>query len=104
MECRVELSHSLPKGMRPLRTYETRYLYTGFGRYDVEAKVFSRIELRGDTLIYSERETSDDCFSRGYHVENVRITVYSTSPRVWSEELSPDEVYFFREKQGQQED
>ena len=104
MEFEVEVLDSVPSGLKPMRTYETRYIYTGFGRYDVEAGLFSRIEKRGKSTFYSEMKTSDDCFPRGYHVEHVRITVYSESPRMWSEELSPHDIYFFREKQGQHED
>jgi hypothetical protein len=85
-------------------TYETRYLYTGFSRYDIERLVFSKIEKRGDQFFYHEVEMAEDCFPRSYHIEHVRVTVYSTSPRVWVEELSPDNLYFFREKQGQQAD
>jgi hypothetical protein len=84
--------------------YETRYLYTGFSRYDIERLVFSKIEKRGDKFFYHEVEMVEDCFPRSYHVEHVRVTVYSTSPRVWVEELSPDNLYFFREKQGQHAD
>jgi len=100
----IEILESVPVSMKPLQTYETRYIYTGFGKYDVESQVFSRIELRNSVLLYHEHHTSDGCFSRGYFVENVRVTVYSRSPRIWAEELSPDKVYFFREKQGQQDD
>lgn len=104
MEFEVEVLDSVPSGLKALRTYETRYIYTGFGRYDVEAGLFSRIEVRGNSTFYSEMKTSDDCFPRGYHVELVRITIYSESPRMWSEEPSPHDIYFFREKQGLHED
>jgi hypothetical protein len=104
MEFEVILSDSLPNTMKPLHTYETRYVYTGFGRYDIEANLFSRIEMRGDKMFYSESKTTNECFPKGYNVECVRVTVYSKAPRMWSEEISPHEIYFFREKQGQQED
>lgn len=97
----IEIQSSIPQGwkLKPERSYETRYIYIGFGRYDVEANLFSRIERQEKRILYHETKSSAECFSRGYHVEAVRITLYSSSPRVWTEEVSPNEIYFFREKQ-----
>lgn len=96
----VRISTEIPEEWKskPRTTYETRYLYTGFSRYDVEKMVFSKIEKRGDTFYYHEIEMTEDCFPRAYHVEHVRVSVYSTSPKVWVEELSPDNLYFFEER------
>lgn len=82
--------------------YETSYIYTGFGRYDTEKKVSARIveQPNGRWILY-ETPCDETVFSRGYHTELVRVTVYSQSPRIWKEELSPHEVYFF-EQQAQQ--
>ncbi len=104
----VEILTEIPPEWKnkPGTTYETRYLYMGFSRYDVERLLLSKIEKIGDKFFYHEVALKEDCFPRSYHVEHARITIYSTSPRVWVEELSPDNLYFFRElpKQGQQAD
>lgn len=100
----IEIQNSIPHDwkLKQGRAYDTRYIYIGFGRYDVEAGLFSRIERRDTNVLYHEAKHVGECFPRGYHVENVRVTVYSySSPRVWSEEISPTEIYFFREKQQQ---
>jgi len=35
-----------------------------------------------------------------YSAEYVRITVYSDSPKIWSEELAPGEVHFFQQQES----
>ncbi len=88
---------------RPLRSSETRYIYTGTCRYNVETKTLSSIEVQGDKLLYREVPYTGTILSRGYATEVVRITVYSESPRIWAEELSPDVVHFFAQKLQQPE-
>lgn len=78
------------------KTYETQYFYTGFRRYDRERQVYSQLEKKGKNCLYTEIPCKEDVFSRCYHVELVRVTVYSETPRVWAEERSSEEVYFFR--------
>ena len=82
---------------RPLRTYETRFLLTGFSRYDVEQKTLSTFRVDGDRILYSERVCETRTFSRVYVAEHVRVIVYSDSPKVWAEELSPHETHFFQQ-------
>ena len=95
---RVLLTDVLPsKYTKPLRTYETRYIYTGFRRYDVETKKLSSIELIDGELEYTEEPYTGTIFSRGYYTELVRVTVYSESPRVWVEELAPDQRHIFQQ-------
>ena len=80
-------------------TYETRYIYTGFSRYDTEKKTLTRIVVQPDgRWVFQESPCEATTFSRGYHTECVRVTVYSESPRIWKEELSPHEVYFFQQQ------
>ena len=80
-------------------TYETRYIYTGMGRYDTEKKTIGRlIETSNGRLYYHEFPCTDTVFSRAYHTELVRVTVYSEKPRIWKEEVSPHEVYFFQQQ------
>jgi hypothetical protein len=98
----VSLSSQVPREYQTKKgtTYETRYIYTGFRKYDVERKkIIEMTQGPNDTFFISESPYSGNVLSRGYHVELVRVTVYSESPRVWKEELSPHEVYFFAQQQ-----
>ena len=93
----LQITQEIPRNLRPLRTYETKYLYTGFSRYDTEAKRLSTLKLQPNgKIMYTEQDYSGS-FSRGYHTELVRVTIYSEKPRMWSEELSPHDVYFFQQ-------
>ena len=78
------------------KSYDTRYVYTGFKRYDIEKKILSEMKVEKDNrILYSEQVIDTTVFPRDYHTEMVRVTIYSDSPKVWCEELSPDERYFF---------
>ena len=93
----VIVTREVPTGLRPIRSYETKYIYTGFSRYDTEAKVISTIKITKDgKTLYSEQNYSGS-LSRSYYTELIRVTIYSEKPKVWSEELSPHEVYFFQQ-------
>ncbi len=82
-----------------MREYETRFLYTGFSRYDVEQKVLSTLKLEEDGQVdYTERPHEGRVFSRVYAAEHVRVRVYSETPKVWAEELSPHEIHFFQQR------
>jgi hypothetical protein len=77
-------------------TYETRYLYTGFGRYNEYEKTLEVIQVENDgTYTFFSRPHAPDVLSRVYHTETVTLTLYSESPRIWKEEVGPD-VFFFR--------
>jgi hypothetical protein len=97
----VQLTNGVPpawQARRPLREYETRMLYTGFSRYDVDRKVLSTISVTPEgNLLYTERKHEGRVFSRVYAAEHVRVIVYSESPKVWAEELSPYETHFFQQ-------
>ena len=88
------------KGKKPLRTYETRLMYIGFRRYDIERNILSDFQRDDKTgnIVYTEVQFPDLVFSRAYHTELVRVSVYSESPRVWVEEMTPDESFVFVEK------
>lgn len=78
----------------PVETYETRFVYVGFSRYDTEKQTVSQFHRdETGTITYTEHPCSERCLSRCYATEHVRVTVYSASPRVWKEEA--DETYFF---------
>ena len=97
----MTLTNGVPRAWqarRPLREYETRLLYTGFSRYDVDRKVLSTISVTPDgRLLYTERPHEGRVFSRVYAAEHVRVKVYSDSPKVWAEDLSPYETHFFQQ-------
>lgn len=91
---------SLPteyKIKRPLKSYETRYLYTGFSRYNVETKTISTITLKNNKVFYKEVKFEGTTFSRAYSAENVRIDIYSENPKIWSETLNPHDTHFFQQ-------
>jgi hypothetical protein len=76
-------------------TYETRYLYTGFGRYNEHEKtleVFHR-DKDGKTTFFS-RPFVLQVLSRVYHTELVRVTVYSNNPRIWTEDVGEGNLFF----------
>lgn len=96
----VRLSSSLSPefaSKRPLKSYETRYLYTGLSRYNVETKMLSTITINNNTLVYKETKFEGTTFSRSYSAEQVRIDIYSENPKIWSETLSPHTVHFFQQ-------
>lgn len=84
--------------MKP-KVYETRFIYTGLSHYDTERKLLIRIEAKNGKWYVHERPCEDTLFTRGYHTELVRVSVY---PNAWMEEISPHEVYFFEVVQPQQ--
>jgi hypothetical protein len=95
----VKLLSTLPaewKCKKPIQTYETRFVYIGFRRYDTHKKTISGFLHTSDgSVTYQEFPTSETVLSRAYHTECVRVTVYSESPRVWTEELSPYDLFAF---------
>lgn len=92
---KVAISTTLPAAWtktKPVHCYDTHFLYTGVERYDVVAKTVSSLTSDGE---YTQTPCTDTAFSSSYAKEAVRVTIYSESPRVWSEELSPHDVFFF---------
>jgi hypothetical protein len=95
---KVSISTTLPsawKKTKPIHSYDTHFLYTGVERYDTVAKTLSSFTSEGE---YTQRPCTETTFSSSYANEAVRVTVYSESPRVWSEELSPHDTFFFTEQ------
>jgi hypothetical protein len=86
------------KYRQPLETYDTRFLYIGFSRYDTTKKTLSNFKVENQTILYSETPQEQHCLSRCYSTEHVRVTIYSKLPRVWKEEVGIEEVHFFLEK------
>lgn len=96
---RVQLLSSVPPSTPPpLRIYETTYLYMGFGRYDTERKTLTTIrEDATGAWEMTEAPCTASIFPRAYHAELVRITVYSESPRLWSESVD-DQTFVFQQQ------
>jgi hypothetical protein len=98
----VELTHSIPDAWKdaPCTTYETQYVYIGFRRLNVKTRKLQSLEIIPQTgfWMFSEEDNlHSGVLSRAYHTEHVTVTDYSKSPRVWSESLAPDQVFFFRQ-------
>ncbi len=94
----IEIKHTnklLDK--KPLRTYETRFLYTGFRRYDVETKRLSTVTYKDKSIFYEEVEFLGTTFPRVYSAESVRVVIYQENPRMWAEVLGVDDVHIFRQ-------
>lgn len=101
---RIEILQTMPgefANAKPIRTYETKYIYTGFRRYDTERKILMEFIERPTGLLLREIPMVTDVFSKGYSVENASVTVYSEKPRIWKEVMSPFVTHFFREIQEQ---
>ncbi len=82
---------------RPIRSYDTRYLYTGFSRYNVETKIISTITVNNNKFFYKEAKFEGTTFPRVYTAEHVRIDIYSENPKIWSETLNPHDIHFFQQ-------
>ena len=82
---------------KPIKTYETTFLYIGLSRYNTETKMLSNFELKNDKIIYKEFPYDGSVFSRSYTAEPVRMILYSESPKIWAEELSTERVHFFQQ-------
>ena len=93
----VEVALKMPIQLSPLSTYETKYVYTGFGKYDTERKKLIVMKKKDGKIFITETDYTPHVISRGYYTELVRVTVYSENPKIWKEELSPSEVYFFKQ-------
>ena len=96
----IQISSYIPKEYltkRPLKTYETQFLYTGLSRYNVETKTLSKFEVKDDKVFYSEVPYDGTVFSRSYNVELAHVTIYSESPKVWAERTNPFHVDFFQQ-------
>jgi hypothetical protein len=90
---KVPAPYSSQKGT----TYETRYLYTGFGRYNEFEKSLEVIQVESDeSFSFFSRPHVVDVLSRVYHTEPVTLTLYSASPRIWKETVG-DVTWFFQE-------
>jgi hypothetical protein len=77
------------------QSYDTKFLYTGFGRIDTTSKRYQCFEP-GTPFRLTERPFKSGVVSRVYSTELATITEYSKSPRLWKEE-TPSGTQFFAE-------
>lgn len=94
---KITISKTKPT-TKPIREYETRILYVGRCRYNTHTKTISTLvkHPEGD-ITYNEFPSDTDVFSQVYSSEYVRVIVYSESPKLWCEEIAPNEYYVFTE-------
>lgn len=79
-------------------TYDTQFLYTGMSRIDKTTRTLTTTTiLENGHLFITEQPYDIAVLSRVYHVEHAKVDVYSKQPKVWSEMISPTEIYFFEE-------
>ena len=95
---KITISRKKPTA-KPIREYETQIIYIGLRfRYDTHAKTISSIMRQpGGDITYYEEPRDTSAFSQSYHSENMRMIVYSDSPKVWCEETAPNEYCVFTE-------
>ena len=95
---KVTISKTKPT-TKPIREYESQFIYIGFrSRYDTHTKTISTLMKHpGGDVTYNEFPSDTDVFSQVYSSEHVRVTVYSESPKIWCEELAPNEYFVFTE-------
>ena len=80
---------------KPVESYETTFLATGFSRYNTAKKTLSQFTTREDGIWYTESPCAATVFPRVYLSEAARVSVYSLNPRVWAEEVGIDMIHFF---------
>jgi hypothetical protein len=104
---KIRIVNEIPEeyaNAKPLKTYETQYVYTGFRRYDLVRHVLEEFkETREGIRMKQTPMDPTSVLSRAYAAETIRVTVYSESPRVWKEVLNPFVTHFFLEMQDQQD-
>jgi hypothetical protein len=95
---KIQITNTRPD-TKPVQTYETCMMYIGLKyRYNTQKKTLSSIEKHSDgSITFVEIPSSTEVFARAYASENIRVTLYSESPRVWVEETSPYDFVVFRE-------
>ena len=95
----IQMMGAMPKewnDKKPVESYETTFLSTGFSRYNTTKKTLSHFLRETDgRLTYTESLCEATVFPRVYASEFTRVTVYSLTPRVWKEEVGMEEVHFF---------
>lgn len=92
------MSNTLPSEWatrKPVERYETQFLYVGLSRYDTVKKTLSNFNRTEDgKVVYTETPYSGN-LARCYVSEYATVSVYSSNPRVWTEDLGTNDVTAF---------
>ncbi len=92
------MSNTLPSewvNRKPVERYETQFLYVGLSRYDTVKKTLSNFNRTEDgKVVYTETPYSGN-LARCYVSEYATVSVYSSNPRVWTEDLGINDVTAF---------
>jgi hypothetical protein len=75
---------------KPLERYETQFLYIGLSRYNTAKQTLSSLIRGADGVLRYVETPYTGSLARCYVSEFVTITVYSHSPRVWTEDTGPE--------------
>ena len=70
---------------KPIEQYETQFLYVGLSRYDTTKKTLSSLFRPPEGMTIYTESPYDGSLARCYASEFVTVTIYSHSPRVWTE-------------------
>lgn len=101
MSFAIEVLNCIPEEWKgkESKTYETKYIYIGFRRLNSATNKIQTIEVNlGGTWTFQEEDNlHSGVLSRSYNTELMTVTEYSQSPRVWSESIDPDHIFFFRQ-------
>jgi hypothetical protein len=90
----ITISNSVPPKFQSQKgtTYETKYLYTGFGKFNTAKSRMEAIEAKDGRYIFTGRPHNPSVFSRVYHTELATVTEYEGA---WSETVG-DTTFFFQ--------
>jgi hypothetical protein len=70
---------------KPIERYETQFLYVGLSRYDTTKKTLSSLFRTPEGMTIYTESLYTGSLARCYASESVTMTIYSHSPRVWTE-------------------
>jgi hypothetical protein len=78
---------------KPLKEYETSFIWTGFGRYNTFKKTIEKFTIENNKLLFSSIPADNNIvLSRNYYTELATIKEYSNGD--WTE----NENYFEKQK------
>ena len=94
----IQMSKAVPNewvNKKPVERYETQFFYVGVSRYDTAKKTLSNFNRTEDgKVVYTETPYNGN-LARCYVSEYATVSVYSSNPRVWTEDLGINDVTTF---------
>jgi hypothetical protein len=89
----IQMSKTLPSewvNRKPIERYETQFFYVGLSRYDIVKHMLSNFSRKEDgNVIYTETPYNGN-LARCYTSEFATVSIYSSNPRVWTEDTGVD--------------